>query len=334
MMIRWTKLLLIMVCSWSLYWAIAGWGLRQGLNEWFAEQRRQGWQADYGALRTSGFPLYHHHRITTPTLADPGTGTAWRADWLDIRSLALWPGTLTLHLPQTPQRLSYFDETAILQANGLQADLRLAPGSARELEQLHITAGPWTVRSDGNTDLGAQAFQLDMTQTDASNRYQILADAVGLAPHPLLRQRLAATEGLPERLDTVIAEMTVTFDTRWDRNAIELRRPQPRHIKLHLAEASWGPMRIKATGEISLDETGLPEGDLALQVENWQDILQLAETVGNLPPRARAGIEQVLQIFAGLGGNHRDLDLPLTLKSGYVALGPLPIGPAPRLVLR
>ncbi|WP_405110233.1 DUF2125 domain-containing protein [Phaeobacter sp. BS52] len=288
-MIRWTKLLLIAACVWSLYWAVAGWGLRQGLDGWFAEQQRQGWQADYGSLRTSGFPLYHHHRITTPTLADPGTGTAWRADWLDIRSLALWPGTLSLHLPQTPQRLSYFDKTAILQADGLQADVQLAPGSARELEQLHITAGPWTVRSEDNTDLGGQAFVLEMAQTDTPNRYQIRTEGIGLTPPPLLRQRLASTEGLPERLETVVAEMTVTFDTHWDRNAIELRRPQPRNITLHLAEARWGPMRIKATGDISLDETGLPEGNLALQVENWQDILQMAETARQPAARRSRG---------------------------------------------
>ncbi|MFV1496935.1 DUF2125 domain-containing protein [Phaeobacter sp. JH85H1] len=334
MMIRWTKMLLISVSVWSLYWAVAAWGLRQGLDGWFAEQQRQGWQADYATLRTSGYPLYHHHRITTPALADPGTGTAWRADWLDIRSLALWPGTVTLLLPPTPQRFSYFDSTAILHAEGLRAELQLAPGSALDLEQLHMMARNWTVQSNGKPELSGQAVLLEMTRTDAQNHYQIHADAQGVSPHPLLRQRLAATEGLPERLETVTLDMNVGFDTSWNRSAIELRRPQPRQISLHLAEARWGPMHIKATGELRLDETGLPEGDLALQVENWQDILQMAEASGSLHPTARSGIERVLRVFAGLGGNHRDLDLPLTLRSGYVTLGPLPIGPAPRLILR
>ncbi|AHD08645.1 DUF2125 domain-containing protein [Phaeobacter gallaeciensis] len=333
-MIRWTKLLLIAACVWSLYWAIAGWGLRQGLDGWFAEQQRQGWQADYAALHTTGFPLHHHHRITTPALADPGTGLAWRADWLDIRSLAIWPGTLTLRLPPTPQKLSYFDATTTIQADGLRADLQLAPGSALDLEELRAQSNDWSLKSDDKLDLSGETFALEMSQIGDPAQYQISARAEGVLPHPLLRQRLAATQGVPDRLDVVAIDMEVHFDTGWDRNAIELRRPQPREITLHLAEARWGPMRIKATGDISLDETGLPEGDLALQVENWQDILQMAETAGNLPPRVRAGIEQVLQVFAGLGGNHRDLDLPLTLKSGYVALGPLPIGPAPRLVLR
>lgn len=78
-------------------------------------------------------------------LADPGTGTAWRADWLVLDSPALWPGALTLSFPQTPQRLSYLDRTAAITAQGLQAGLRLAPGTALTLEALELTAGPWQV---------------------------------------------------------------------------------------------------------------------------------------------------------------------------------------------
>ncbi|MFS4580612.1 DUF2125 domain-containing protein [Phaeobacter sp. C3_T13_0] len=334
MMIRWTKLVLIAALALGLYWALTAWGLRQGIEGWFAEQQRQGWQAEYAELYSSGFPLRHVHRITAPALADPGTGAAWRADWLEIRSTAIWPGNLTLLLPDTTQRVSYFDDTATIRANDLRADLQLAPGLALEMEQLSLRAQHWSAQGKDDVDLEGQSLSLEMQQMADPNVYQISGSAGGLTPSPLLRQRLAAAEGLPDRLETITLDMAVRFDTSWDRNVIELRRPQPRHIILRLAETRWGPMRLKATGELTIDETGQPDGKLALQVENWQDILHMAEASGALHPSARLGVERVLRVFARLGGNHRDLDLSLTFSSGFATLGPIPIGPAPRLILR
>ena len=105
---RLAKLVIAALLLWSLYWAAAAWGLRTGIAAWFSEQQRQGWQAEYAGLETSGYPATHLTRISRPALADPGTGTAWRADWLELESPAIWPGQLTLRFPASPQRLSYF----------------------------------------------------------------------------------------------------------------------------------------------------------------------------------------------------------------------------------
>jgi hypothetical protein len=334
MMIRGTKIAFLAVIALTLYWLIASWGVRQGVSAWFAEQQRQGWQAEFANLETTGFPLELRNRITAPVLADPGTGTAWRAEWLELISPAIWPGDLTLAFPSTPQRVSYLDQTVVLQAEALEASLQLAPGLALQLEHLGVSSAAWQLDLDKTPWLEGHALDLEMRQQGDPASYAITAEASGVLPSAVLRQQLAAADGLPQRLDTVAVDMDVQFDTAWDRKALELRRPQPRNIALHLAEARWGPMRIKATGGLRIDETGVAEGDIALQIENWQDILHMAEAAQLLGPQTRAGVERVLRVFAGLGGNHRDLDLPLTFKSGYVALGPLPIGPAPRLVLR
>ena len=115
-MIRGTKIAFLAAIALTLYWLIASWGVRQGVSAWFAEQRRQGWQAEFANLETTGFPLELRNRITAPVLADPGTGTAWRAEWLELISPAIWPGDLTLAFPSTPQRVSYLDQTVVLQA--------------------------------------------------------------------------------------------------------------------------------------------------------------------------------------------------------------------------
>ena len=58
----------------------------------FDAQQEHGWQADYAAMSTSGYPLHLITALDNPALADPATGIAWQADWLHLQSPAIWPG--------------------------------------------------------------------------------------------------------------------------------------------------------------------------------------------------------------------------------------------------
>ncbi|AZV80508.1 DUF2125 domain-containing protein [Parasedimentitalea marina] len=328
------KLLLTGALLWSLYWFAAGWGLRSGIDSWFSEQQRQGWQAEYSELSGGGYPSHHSTRINQPTLADPGTGTAWRADWLEIESPAIWPGRQTLQFAPTPQRLSYFDQTVVIDAQELQARLHLAPGLALGLETMALSSGKWRISDGSETMIKADTMQMSMSQTDSPERYQLLVAATGFSPGTQLREILSASDALPDDFDTLTLDMEVTFDTAWDRTALELRRPQPRQITLALADAHWGELRLKATGALDVNEAGIPTGELSLKIENWRKMLVMADGAGALPAKALDGIERVLALLAGLSGNPRDLDTQLSFRNGYIALGPIPLGAAPRLILR
>ena len=331
---RLAKLVIAALLLWSLYWAAAAWGLRTGIAAWFSEQQRQGWQAEYAGLETSGYPATHLTRISRPALADPGTGTAWRADWLELESPAIWPGQLTLRFPASPQRLSYFDRTAVITAQGLQAGLQLAPGAALVLEELALASGPWQIARSGEAVLSGGALDLRMAQSGQPEIYRITATAAELAPRAAWRRLLAASSDLPEAFDALTAEMTVAFDAPWDRTALEQQRPQPRRIDLKLAEARWGDLRLKAAGTLTVDERGQPEGEVALQAENWRGLVLMAERSGALPPSLRGSVERVLGLLAEARGNPRNLDITLGFSGGYVTLGPLPLGRAPRLIIR
>ncbi|MEW2911236.1 DUF2125 domain-containing protein [Leisingera sp. JC11] len=331
---RLAKLLIAALLVWSLYWAAAAWGLKNGIAAWFEAQESRGWQAEYAGLETQGYPLRHQTRISRPALADPRTGTAWRADWLELSSPAAWPGQLELHFPATAQRLSYFDRTAVITADGLQASLHLKPGVALELEQMAAVADSWQIARGGEAVLSGAALDLRMVQAGAPETYRIAAEAREFAPRAAWRRLLAASAPLPERFDTLKLEMTVDFDAPWDRSALEQRRPQPRRIGLKLADARWGDLRLKATGTLTVDDQGLPEGEIALQAENWRGLVLMAERSGALPPSLRSSVERVLGLLAEARGNPRNLDITLGFADGYVTLGPLPLGHAPRLIIR
>ncbi|MEY8839893.1 DUF2125 domain-containing protein, partial [Cribrihabitans sp. XS_ASV171] len=217
---------------------------------------------------------------------------------------------------------------------GMSADLHLAPGVALELERMALTSGPWTLREEEEPLAEAERLVLEMVQTETPETYRIAASADGFTPGTTLRQVLRPSSALPRSFETAQAEMTVTFDKPWDRSALEDRRPQPQRIDLRLAELHWGELRLFATGSLTVDEQGVPTGEIAIKAENWREMLAMAQASGALPPRAVEPAARVLGMLAGLGGNPAALDAQLNFRDGYVALGPIPLGPAPRIILR
>jgi hypothetical protein len=333
-MIRLLKIAIAAGLLWSGYWYAAGYGLRSGIAGWFSAQEARGWQADYANLSTSGYPLRHINTLTSPALADPATGAAWQADWLGLESPAIWPGRQTVRFAPTPQRLSYFDQTVEVLAQDMVAELFLHPGLALELQRMALNAGPWQVAGDRGLVMGGHTLTLAMDQTDADAAYRFNIRAENFTPGPALRRLARATDTLPAGFETLALTMTVTFDRPWDRRALEERRPQPVAIDLDLAAAQWGSMRIEAAGKLVIDARGRPEGAIDLRAENWREMFEMARASGNLPQSAVNAAERALGLLAGLGRDPDALDVQLNLRDGQVALGPFPLGPAPRLILR
>lgn len=333
-MIRLLKIAVVLGLLWSGLWYAAGYGLRSGLGGWFAAQRARGWQAEYASISTAGFPLRHVTTLTSPALADPVNGTAWRADWLRLDSPAVWPGRQTLHFAPTPQRLSYFDRTAVIEARQMAAQMRLHLGLALAVERMTLTAGGWQVRNDAGAQIGADSLVLKMAQTDQPESYRIDLAAEGFTPGGGLRQIVLAADRLPASFETMTVEMTVRFDRVWDRHALEQRRPQPEQIELHRTELRWGALRLQAAGRLNVDAQGVPAGEIDVTAENWREILAMVRSAGVIPKRALDPAERVLSLLSAPGPDGDTLDVRVTFRDGLAWLGPLPLGPAPRLMLR
>ncbi|MDA7965748.1 DUF2125 domain-containing protein [Ruegeria sp.] len=331
---RLIRVFIFAALAWSAYWFIAGYGLRSAITGWFDQQQDRGWQADFSGVETAGYPAHHMTRLVNPALADPVNGTAWSADWIEFQSPAIWPGRQVLRFADTPQRLSYFDQTLTIQGDALQAELHLQPGVALTLEKMALTAGAWSIADERKPIAGGDTLALVMEQTADPNAYVIAARADGFTPGDDLRDLMRSATSLPQAFETLEMDMVASFDKPWDRSALEQGRPQPVAIDLRLAEVKWGELRLFAAGELDVDAQGIPTGEIAIKAENWRDMIAMANAAGALPDQAVDPVTRALNFLAGLGGNPNALDLQLNFRDGFVALGPLPLGPAPRLILR
>ncbi len=328
--------ILIATAGWSGYWALASSGAKTAFETWFDQRRSEGWVADYGDLTVSGFPNRVDTSFSNISLADPATGIAWTAPFFQILALsyrpnhviAVWPSDQTLATPY---------ETLEIESSDMRASLVLEANTDLTLNRTTLTAeelGISVANEDEETEIAALTLAAERVAIDASPTYRLGLQADGVAPSMPWRASLDPAGSLPETLDALRADLTVTFDEPWDRHAIEDQRPQPRAIKVKLAEAKWGQLELQMAGALEVNEQGTPEGSLTVKARNWREILQVAANSGTLPKGLADTLEDGLALFASLAGNPKTLDIPLDFQNGRVFLGPVPIGPAPVLKLR
>ena len=332
---RLISILLFFAILWCLWWTVFGFGLKSALDVWFEDRRADGWQADYATLELRGFPTRVRADMTDIVLADTGGGLVMNLPDLKIGAPTYWPGDVTLSLPNDPIMFITPQGRSTLQLSEGRADLELHPGPSLELKSISATVGEWTLASGTHSVLGASDLTLTMDQIETSpNTYTFVAQAADLSPGEVPRSTLRLPNDWPVTFDTFALNGDVTFDKPWDISALETQRPQPRMINLTLAEAAWSDLRLFFAAELSIDEDGTPNGTINIQAENWQVMLDLAERSGALPSALRQQAEAGLSTLARFSGDPSALDVQMNLRGGLMFVGFIPIGPAPKIVLR
>ncbi len=320
---------------WAGWWAVASTGMQRGISRWLDARRDLGWQADVGSMQKLGFPMRLHTRMNDIAVADPTTGVAVGMDQMDITTPTYWPGYVTVSLPQTPITVASPTLRATVTAADADADLRLRPGRSLQLQSLGLKGGAWSVDTAAGSIAAADGIELEMAQQAADIPvYDMKVNAVDLVPGQLPRSFLRLSDDWPVAFDTFNTDLTVTFDRLWDRRALEARRPQPRVIDIKLAQFIWGEIELRGTGNLTVDEEGLASGTVTVMAENWPAILDMVESAGYLPANMRPQAEQMLNGLAQMNGQTTGLDLTITLEAGRISMGFLPLGRAPRIILR
>jgi len=326
------RLIVLAALGWAGFWLFGYMALSSALPEWFEDRRAEGWVAEYDDLSVSGFPSRLDSTFENLTLADPQTGVAWEAPFFNMHALtyrphhviAVWPDSQTLAIP---------DEKLTVTTGDMRASLVLDPGTDLTLSRTNVAIENIAITSSADWQMAAGGVNLAMhrDEKDAST-YRLAFKANALTPPA----GFALPDGvdLPRNFSSFRADLTATFDRPWDRTALEQSRPQPTALDLTLAEIIWGDLQLHAAGKVTIDTAGYPTGDITIRAVNWRDILNVARHSDQFPVSVIDTVEQALGFIAQLSGNANELDIPLTFAGGATKLGPLPVGPAPRIFLR
>lgn len=332
MMKRLTVLIGIAAMAWSGFWLAGYWGLSKGIPAWFEARQNDGWVAEYEELSVRGYPSRLDSTLTGLSLADPRTGVAWDAPFLQFFALTYRPHHLIAVWPNT-QAVSTPQEKLTINTTDMRASLVLDPGTDLTLARSNLAIEGLAISSSQDWELFASAVKLAMhRQEDVPASYRIALQADDLAPKAMLN--LPDDFDLPRSFSSFRADLSAEFTRPWDRSTIEQDRPQPVAIDLTLAEIIWGDLELNAAGAVTIDDFGYPTGEITIRAVNWREILDVARQSEKFPKSVVDTVEQALTFVSGLSGNSNTLDIPLNFKGGATLLGPLPIGPAPKIILR
>jgi len=324
----------VLALLWGGYWLIGAGAMEKALRGWIADRQGEGWVAEYTQLDTRGFPSRFDTTIEGLELADPDTGLAWQVPWFQILSLsysphhviAVWPDQQVIATPN--QRID-------ITTADMRGSVVLDVDTSLPLNRASIVMERMEFGSNAGWSAALDHAQLATRQSvGAVNSHDISLSATGFKPASGFIERVGRGDLLPDVIDGMSVKATVAFTAPWDRFAIERARPQVTRIDLELLKANWDQLDLWMAGAVDVDARGMPTGEITVKAKNWRDMVTIAVAANVLPEALEGTVVGALEFLSTLSGDPTTLDAPLTVKNGKLWLGPVPIGAAPRIVIR
>lgn len=334
------KLMILLVLGtalWSGYWFVGSYAVRQGAEQWFADQVAAGMTAEKTALSVSGFPNRFDMTVEGLRLADPQSGIGWEAPFAQVFAMTWKPWHIIAALPPE-QTVRLTEETVTLTSDGLRASLRAKPATDLPLAAMIVESGRFNATSSRGWTTGAARAVASISADeevegagDAANAYVLALDIAELAPDRAAIEKIVAEAGLPPQIAVVHILATATLTVPLDRHAGKI---SPRLAALTLTDSRivWGDMSVTAFGSIAPDDQGFATGRIEIAVTNWQRMVPALVAAGAIKPELSQTVENMMAAMAKETGDPNVLKLPLVLASGRMSLGPMPLGPAPLLL--
>ena len=327
-------LILFAGLGYSGYWWVGATAKEAAIDGWLEDRRAAGWAADRSDLVLTGYPNRFDTILKDLVLADPQSGWSWSAPEFQILALsykpnhiiAVWPNQQTIASPR---------ERIELQSETMRGSVRFAVNTQLALEQTVIEVAD--LRADSSLGwTGSMAegqFAIRKAPPGGAPDYgydvSLMADIVTL-PEPV-RRRLDPSGLLPASVARAEARLTPVFDAPWDRKAVEGPPPNLTALNIGRLGFTWGGMDLLVRGTLNADASGYAAGELNVTAKNWREMLDVSVNAGWVPRDMSRSIARGLNLVAQLTGDSDQLDVTFNFEDGGVWLGPVPLGPAPRL---
>jgi hypothetical protein len=197
------------------------------------------------------------------------------------------------------------------------------------LDRLVLVGADVVALGDTGWDVRAASLHFATRQDAArANWHEIGLEVAGIQPDAGLTAVLAGA--LPDQVRLLRVDAVAGFSAPLDRMILQTR-PEIAELTLKELRVDWGDMSVVAKGSVIADAAGFAEGEATLRLENWRVALDVAQAMGVIAAKDRGMWDQAAQ-FLSLGAAGGDaIELPLTFKAGQTRIGPLAVGPAPRL---
>lgn len=319
-----TWIVLIVGVIYCGYWFVAARQAETATLQALAEAEARGLEVRHQGLSIAGFPNRFDLTLTEPDVYHMQSGTGWRAPFLQVFALSYAPWNLIAALPNE-QVLSLRGQNVTVNSTRMQASLFLRPRPSLPVRDVKWVAEGASLRSDAGWSMGFASANLSLVGTEPGA--EVAFRVLDLVPDQRISAQLSSA-GLPAAIGRIDALADLTLD-----RPVTLREAPPavQAIALRETHIDWGPVKVTGKGEVQADALGFAEGTIELRIAGWRTAYDAARAAGLLPERMAVAVGSVLEHLASRSGEPDSIDLPLVMQQGRMMLGPMPLGPAPRL---
>ena len=327
-------IVILAALGWSGWWWWHASMRERAVEDWLAARRADGWVAEAAEVRVTGYPNRIDTIVTGLSLADPEEGWSWTAPEFQFLSLsyqphhviAVWPGEQVIATPYDTLHVASarLRGSVVFEPNPRLALMR----SAIEIEDMRIRSElGWEARI-GEAMLATRQAEGERFAHDLS----FVAEELALPRN--WTEGIDVAGVLPEAIESLALDATLAFDRPWDRAAVEGEDPALEGVRIRDASIAWGSLDLRGQGALVADADGRAEGEIELRARNWREMIEIAENAGAVGSGIAGALRGGLDLIARLAGDENAITLPLDFEDGQTRLGPIPLGPAPRLARR
>ncbi len=317
-MLKWVlRAGLVLAAVWAVAWFVVAREVKARVADWFAQQEAQGLVAENTGLSVAGFLDRFDLTVTDPHFA--GTGWDWQAPFGQVFAMFWKPWHLIGVLPGG-QKLTLGDQVLTLDAPKIEGSLRMAPEAGFDPREVRVEWEKIAVSSSKGWAIStAHVLGAAQETADQALKLWLQADDITLPEGSNLG-------GLGPKI------ANLRFDARLPLAApMTWEAVQVQGVEVRTLDLSWGKLELEGSGQLAADPQGQAEGQIELRIKGWQAIPDAAIGLGLIQPGMRGGLMGALEGLAQAGDDPAELVLPLVMKAGRMALGPIPLGPAPYL---
>lgn len=326
------------------YWLVGSRAVQSGAEQALSALKAEG-RGDYAAVELHGFPSRFDVTVTEPRLVSADGRLSWAAPFIQILALSYRPNHVIAVWPHE-QRLTIGGEAITVASADMRASAAFGASTLLPVDHAEGVARQVSLTDSGGGGLVLAEARLAIRQAapvaaaaaaepaggaTGANRYDIAAEGLGMQPTGAAADLGAVAAGDPAATGWFRLQTTAGFDRPLDRAALEgaLRMTG---LTVGSLRASYGQLEIDGAGGFTIAGDGRPEGAVQLQVKGWQGLPEVLVRAGLITPEVAPTVMKVL-VALSLSGGGADgaVRLPLAARGGHLFLGPVPLGPAPRL---
>ncbi len=299
----------VLAAGYAGYWTFLAGQVRDGIEQWAADRRAEGYEAGFTSVAVGGFPFRLEAVIAEPMLAAPGSNRPWS-----------WRG---------PSLVMQFRPWALAKVRVL------APG------RHSVTVMADGKRKQHDIEAGALTATLDFAPGPAA--FTIALDASDIV-YP---QAPVAGLGRTTKRLTLTIEVKEDLPPEIDADAMARWRDNGGTIEVSNIDIGHGPLDLTGDGTGALDADLQPIGAFALNVRGFNEALDRLEAAGIIKRNVAALMKTVLSTLArgpapesyaepdiqadtdqdteAVPDSKLELKVPLSIQDGKLYIGPLAV---------